>query len=257
MKTIIIGFLTVLLLGNSAYATSKNTSKTGNSHSSHQHINSEKNSKIVPAFDLVYTAVKQQEEFLIFQHRVVGTAGEKVPKATGKLNGAGVESYVWPLSLDSSAVGFEKNQGILALVATSHPDFDDTPLYDEDGDGNPKNDGREWHSHWVVLVQDAQCGEGALKVKDIPEGSTPKLPKTWPELPLLIDSPGYDLDLSSHSIKIKIPLLQSKLPLDFKYDGVTAALRVNANLHNPLLCVVNVYDIASGDLSLPGIPETN
>jgi hypothetical protein len=36
------------------------------------------------------------------------------------------------------------------------------------------------------------------------------------------------------------------------YDGVTSALRVNANLHAPLLCVTDVFDIASGDLSLPG-----
>ena len=35
----------------------------------------------------------------------------------------------------------------LALAATSHPDFDDTPLEDEDGDGNPGNDGAKWHSH--------------------------------------------------------------------------------------------------------------
>ena len=36
------------------------------------------------------------------------------------------------------------------------------------------------------------------------------------------------------------------------FDGVMAGLRVNADLHAPLLCVVNVFDVASGDLSLPG-----
>jgi hypothetical protein len=36
------------------------------------------------------------------------------------------------------------------------------------------------------------------------------------------------------------------------YDGVTSALRVNANVHAPLLCVTDVFDVASGDLSLPG-----
>jgi hypothetical protein len=35
-------------------------------------------------------------------------------------------------------------------------------------------------------------------------------------------------------------------------SGVTAALRVNASVHNPLLCVVDVFKVASGDLSLPG-----
>jgi len=41
----------------------------------------------------------------------------------------------------------------------------------------------------------------------------------------------------------------------FNFDGVTAGLRVNADLHSPLLCVTNVYDVASGDLSLPGKVE--
>ena len=37
----------------------------------------------------------------------------------------------------------------------------------------------------------------------------------------------------------------------WQLDGVTAALRVNASVHNPLLCVVDVFKVASGDLSLP------
>ncbi|WNG48453.1 hypothetical protein F0U60_33270 [Archangium minus] len=41
-------------------------------------------------------------------------------------------------------------------------------------------------------------------------------------------------------------------PAQFNYDGVTAALKVNANLHDPLLCVTGTFDVASGDLSLPG-----
>jgi hypothetical protein len=36
------------------------------------------------------------------------------------------------------------------------------------------------------------------------------------------------------------------------FDGVTAGLRVNASVHAPLLCVADVFDVASGDLSLPG-----
>jgi hypothetical protein len=39
----------------------------------------------------------------------------------------------------------------------------------------------------------------------------------------------------------------------FNFDGVTAGLRINANLHAPLLCVSHVNDIASGNLSLPGV----
>ena len=36
------------------------------------------------------------------------------------------------------------------------------------------------------------------------------------------------------------------------FDGVTAGMRVNVNVHAPLLCVTDVFDVASGDLSLPG-----
>jgi hypothetical protein len=34
--------------------------------------------------------------------------------------------------------------------------------------------------------------------------------------------------------------------------GVTTGLRVNANVHAPLLCVMDVFNVASGDLSPPG-----
>ena len=36
------------------------------------------------------------------------------------------------------------------------------------------------------------------------------------------------------------------------FDGVTSALRVNASVHKPLACVVDVFKVASGKLSLPG-----
>ncbi|MVN88255.1 hypothetical protein GO986_16035 [Deinococcus sp. HMF7620] len=203
-------------------------------------------------YDIVRTQVTSTGTHLVFQMQTSAKAGVMLPTATGKLAGSQVYSYVWPTSLDSSAVGFDKAQGVLALAATAHPDFDDTPLYDENGDGNPKNDGNLWHSHWVVLVPDDACGQGALKVKDIPAGAKPKLPATWPNLPILIDSPGYQLDLRANTVQIEVPLKELGFSKTFKYDGVTAALRVNANLHSPLLCVTDVFKVASGDLSLPG-----
>jgi hypothetical protein len=39
-----------------------------------------------------------------------------------------------------------------------------------------------------------------------------------------------------------------------RFDGVTAGLRVNANLHAPLLCVENVFKVASGNLE-PALPR--
>ncbi len=209
---------------------------------------------VTPAFDIVHAQVRREGAFLLFEQVVVGEAGAIVPTATGELAGAAVESYVWPTSLDTAAVDFAPEQGILALAVTAHPDFDDTPLVDEDGDGDKANDGRLWHSHWVVLVEDAECGAG-LKVRDIPEGETPVVPATWPELPLLIDSPNYELELTGSQLTVRVahqPFAEGKL---FNYDGVAAGLQVNADLHAPLLCVTSVHDIASGDLSLPGVVE--
>ncbi len=210
---------------------------------------------IAEAFDVVYAAVHRQGIRLIFQMVVAGEVGSVTPTATGQLAGAAVESYVWPTSLNSAAAGFEADQGILALAVTAHPDFDDTPLVDEDQDGDKSNDGYLWHSHWVVLVADDACGAGALKVQDIPEGEQPILPPTWPELPLLIDSPDYDLMLEEDTIEVYVPLDRLVGNHTFNYDGVTAGLRVNGDLHAPLLCVTMVHDVASGDLSLPGAVE--
>ena len=111
-----------------------------------------------------------------------------------------------------------------------------TPRYDENNDSIYDNDGELWHSHWVVLTPDDSCGKGALKVKDIPEGSHPALPATWPELPIFIDSPGYVPSLKGLTAVVRVPQKDVGFPDTFQYDGVTAALRVNANIHNPLLC---------------------
>jgi hypothetical protein len=206
-----------------------------------------------PEFDLVLTRIERFGSKLIFHQVVAGVAGKLIPEKQGKLAGAEVYSYVWPTSLDSAVVGFEPKQGILALVVTSHPDFDDTPMADEDKDGNPDDDGGLWHSHWVVLVADEACGKDGLKVKDIPEGETPKVPATWPKLPLLIDSPDYSVEMDGHELVVMVPHKDLGSVDSFNFDGVTAGLRVNANVHSPLLCVSHVNDIASGNLTLPGV----
>lgn len=221
-------------------------------HGEGEPIDADETADVDAEFDIVFAQVVQIGSNLYFQLRVSGEAGAVIPEATGRVPGAEVLSYVWPTSLDSATVGFEPEQGILALAVTSHPDFDDTPLWDEDGDGDPANDGARWHSHWVVLVADEACGAGGLKVRDIPEGETPALPATWPELPILIDSPDYALELVRDEVVVTVPESALGGVESFSYDGVTAGLRVNADLHDPFLCVTGVSDIASGDLSLPG-----
>ena len=205
----------------------------------------------VASFDILAAHAQRQGNVVTFRMTSNGIAGADVPVATGEVGGSDVSSYVWPTSLDPSAVGFEGGTGILAMAATSHPDFDDTPLYDENNDGDPSNDGVLWHSHWVVLTPTEACGPGALAVRDIPAGENPQLPATWPGFPIFLDSPGFTPLFDGPEIAINAGF-RSDIELEgVAYDGVTAALRVNANIHSPLLCVVNVFDIASGDLSLP------
>lgn len=244
-------------------AHSNHSSASHSSNNQHRgHILSEATANIDPAFDVLHTKVELQSakqsdkksgKHYVFEQQVNGGAGSLKPNIHGQLAGSSVYSYVWPTNLDSASVGFDRDQGILALAVTSHPDFDDTPLVDENGDGDPSNDGDLWHSHWVVLLADEACGPGALKVKDIPKGAEPVLPKTWPGLAILIDSPNHPVALTDDKVRVSVP--QKAINTDkkrFNFDGVTAALRVNASVHNPLLCVSQIFDVASKDLSLPG-----
>jgi hypothetical protein len=198
------------------------------------------------AFDIVSTEiVLTPDGHAVFRTTVREGAGSVTPEATGSFAGAEVAAYVWPTTLDSAAVGFEPGQGIVALAATFHPDFDDAA-------GGGVNHDR-WHAHWVVLGKDAAC-PGGLKVIDIPEGTMPTLPATWPGVPLLIDSPDYKTDIAGAVVEVHVPLDQIATLPEAGFDGVTAGLRINADLHAPLLCVTDVWKIASGDLSLPGKP---
>ncbi len=204
------------------------------------------------AFDIVRARITTERNVAVFHMAVSGEIGTSKPAASGKLAGADVFSYVWPTTIDPADVGFDAGAGILAFAVTSHPDFDDTPLFDENGDGILDNDGDVWHSHWVVLVPDEACGPNGLKVRDIPDGAKPRLPKTWPGLPILIDSPGWSPVIGATSIEVRVPFDDIGVVETAGFDGVTAGLRVNESVHAPLLCVVDVFDVASGDLSLPG-----
>ncbi len=195
------------------------------------------------SFDIIETRVTTDQGHAIFRTRVRGGAGAQTPKATGAFAGSDVHAYVWPTSLNSSDVGFEKDQGIVALAATFHPDFDDAAR------GATNRD--RWHAHWVVLSEDKAC-PGGLKVKDIPAGTKPKLPANWPGAPILIDSPEYRTEFRGDVVDVHVPLAEIGALATASFDGVTAGLKVNANLHAPLLCVQNVFKIASGNLSLPG-----
>ena len=206
-------------------------------------IKAEPSEAIQAAFDIIETTIATKGDTAVFTTRVRGEAGKDKPDATGKFEGSSVYAYVWPTSLDSGDIGFDKAQGIVALAVTFHPDFDDAAR-------GGKNR-HVWHPHWVVLAEDKACG-GGLKVIDIPEGTKPKVPETWPGVPLLIDSPDYPTTFEGDTVDVEIPLSLIGGIAGASYDGVTAGLKVNGNLHAPLLCVSNVFKVASGNLSLPG-----
>lgn len=198
---------------------------------------------VMASFDIIETSIVTKGDDAVFTTRVRGEAGIDKPDATGNFEGSSVYAYVWPTSLNSGDIGFDADQGIVALAVTFHPDFDDA--------ANGGENRQVWHPHWVVLGEDAACA-GGLKVNDIPEGTTPKVPPTWPNVPLLIDSPQYPTTFTGDTVEVTIPLELITGIADASFDGVTAGLKINGNLHAPLLCVDIVFKVASGDLSLPG-----
>lgn len=212
------------------------------------------NAKINADLMISRTSVKLDKDLqqLVFEIQVKGSAGRTVPKAHGQLDGAPVLGYVFPTSLRPEDVGFGAVEGILALGLTSHPDFDDTPLWDENMDAILDNDGVVWHPHWVVLVEDKRVA-GGLSVKQFDAGDkTVKLPPTNPGMPMYMDSPGYPVITSGNVIKVVVPLYRVNNKTDFKFDGVAAYMQVNtSDAQRPLLGVYDVYSVASGDLSLP------
>ncbi len=191
-------------------------------------------------------------EILVFHCWVKGKAGVSHPEANGQLNGAPVLGYVFPTSLKSTDVGFSETEGIVALALTSHPDFDDTPLWDENMDKNYANDGRIWHAHWVVLNPDKRV-PGGLSVKQFnPEQDKITLPPTNPGMPMYMDSPGFQVITKGDRISVIVPTYRMNRQIEFNYDGVAAYMEVNTeNKDYPMLGVYSVYSVASGNLSLP------
>lgn len=205
-----------------------------------------------PDLDLTGARVHYLEELdlLVFEQTVAGRAGATVPEAAGQLDGAPVLGYVFPTSLAPGDVGFGTGEGTVALAMTAHPDFDDTPLWDENNDRDYGNDGVIFHTHWVVLVADDRV-PGGLAVAEISEGESARvLPPTHPGMPMLMDSPGYSVLLQGATLKILVPAQRIHHRTDFRFDAVTAYMEVSTS-GGPMLGVYQVYEVLSGDLSLP------
>ena len=183
---------------------------------------------------------------------VEGLAGSTIPTPAGQLDGAPVLGYVFPTTLNSNDVGFGDTEGIVAMALTSHPDFDDTPLWDENSDQDYANDGAVWHPHWVLLVDDTRV-DGGLSVKQFEMGDpNVELPPTNPGMPMYMDSPGYQVLTEGNSITVVIPSAFVNNKTDFNFDAVAARMQVNtSDADLPMLGVYEVYEILSEDLSLP------
>lgn len=203
-----------------------------------------------PDLEVVAAGVRFDAELdlLIFEQRVRGQVGATVPKARGSMDGAPVLAYVFPTTLPAADVGFGGTEGTVALVATSHPDFDDTPLWDENANGRLDDDGVVFHTHWVVLVPDERV-PGGLAAAPLDEDG-PR-PATHPGMPIQLDSPGFSAVLRGDTLRIVVPAYRIGGKRDFRFDALTAYLEVGTTDDRPMLGVYHVYGVLSGDLSLP------
>lgn len=207
-----------------------------------------------PDLEILATRVRYQKDLdlLVFEQQVKGSAGNTLPTARGKLDGAPVLAYVFPTTLKPEDVGFGGTQGIVALAVTSHPDFDDTPLAHDNTNLNHVNYGMIFHTHWVVLGKDERVPSG-LAVREFKKGDkTAILPPTNPGMPMYLDSPGFSVVLSGNTFRVLVPAQRVHHKTDFKFDGVAAYMEVNtSDSKRPMLGVYQVYSVSSGDLSLP------
>ncbi|MBL4684757.1 MAG: hypothetical protein JKY37_09230, partial [Nannocystaceae bacterium] len=173
---------------------------------------------------------------LIFEITTNGDAGSIAPTPAGGIDGAPVLGYVFTTTLNPQDVGFDGVEGTVALAVTSHPDFDDTPLWDEDGDAAYDDDGVVYHAHWVVLVPDEEAPAG-LSVASAPDRIG--LPPTAP-MPMYLDSPGFTVVEDGSKLRVLIPLDRVHRRVDFEVGALTALMRVDASGDVPSLKVERV-----------------
>lgn len=207
-----------------------------------------------PSLRLTSAAVTYDRDLdcYVFAQTLAGKAASVVPAAHGALDGAPVLCYAFPTNLPPQAVGFSKTDGVLTLVVTTHPDFDDTHLWDENGDGDTGNDGAIYHSHWVVLTKDARVSGGFAVKEFAKDDASVKLPATSCGMPMYMDAPGFSISVRDNTLRVLVPADRIHQRDGFQFDAVTCWLEVNtSDKARPMLGIYKVYTILSGDLSLP------
>jgi len=202
------------------------------------------------SFEIIDTSVDYISEVdsFVFTMDTLSQPAVSAPQPIGKVDGAPVFGYVFPTSIPPENVGFKDiDHATLALVVTTHPDFDDTEFWDENGDNDYENDGKVYHSHWVALVPDVNSDAG-LSVPSQADKS--KRPPTA-QMPMYLDSPGFHIFVQGNKLNVVVPAQRINKLTGFKFNGITAEMNVDASGALPVLRVNNVLDNLAGDLSTP------
>jgi hypothetical protein len=202
------------------------------------------------SFSINEASVDYLEEIdsLIFSVYTEGSAGTKTVTPLGQVDGAPVLGYVFPTTIDPINVGFKNiDNATIALAVTTHPDFDDTPLWDENNNTNYQDDGAVYHTHWVALVADDDSAAGL----SVPSSfNSSDLPPTAP-MPMYLDSPNFHAFAQGNLLRIIVPSKRVNGVTAFNFDSVTAGMNVDLSGEGPVLRVNEVFDILSGNLTLP------
>lgn len=197
------------------------------------------------ALEISDARVKYEEviDAYIFTIEVSNDAGSVAPMPAGQVDGAPVLGYVFVTDLSLEDVGYVGVEGAVALGITSHPDFDDTPLWDEDNNDAYDDDDIVYHSHWVVLEENDLAGEGLAVVQAGPDDIlTPTSP-----MPMYLDSTGFTILEKGREISVIVPVNAVKRNTTFTSNALTAYLEVGIVDNAPLLKVERFY-------SEPGAP---
>lgn len=199
-------------------------------------ITSPMNATIDPAFDITSAEVRTDGDFLRFRMTLRGNAGSSLPPRTGNFEGSQMFAYIWPTTADSSAAGFPRGQGVLALALLSHPDLV------EDMGGTRFS--ADWHPHWMVLVPAMGCGPYGLRVMDGMAAAPGRLP-------LMMTPTSLPSAMTGNLVDVRVPAAMLGDKDVLRFDGLTATLVVSSSGPSPLVCV-RPFDVASGRLILQG-----
>ncbi len=161
--------------------------------------------------------------------------------------------YLFPTTLSPTDIGFGNVSGTVALAIMSHPDYDDTPLWDENRDSDYHNDGAEYHTHWVILRNDQLTVRRSFRGKNIVPLTAPRRGNNLGSAPIMyLDSPGFPVTITDDTIQVLVPAQRVSHNITFGYNGVTVEHKRSLSDGRPILRKTTIFDIRSrGETSSP------